>query len=157
MKKTFAVIIALIIIIIASFTAWYLSIKEMNQEITDFNSEFESYADTSIRGVDLTTVINRAIDNNEKYSIEKDEDGAYINDEEYYIEIYVNIVENETEDEESEETESTEEESYAYPMEAFESAGMSDFTSLYGESYFECVDIEYHSNGRISKMIFEIV
>ena len=44
-----------------------------------------------------------------------------------------------------------------YLMEAFELAGMTSFTTLYGGLKFECTKKEYHENGRISKLVFEII
>ena len=142
MKKNIAIIFILIIVVLAVFVTWYLQATNERNTITNYNSEYETlYKDKQITGVDLTTIINKAIDNNEKYSLEKDENSAYIDDGEYYIEIYVKL----TEDGDT------------YLMEAIEQVGLSEFTNLYGSAYFECTNTEYHENGRISKLTFEIV
>lgn len=40
-------------------------------------------------------------------------------------------------------------------MEAFEKVGIRDFTKNFGGVVFYSNKIEYHKNGRISKIIFE--
>lgn len=105
MKKTFIIILILIIVVITAFTTWYIQTSKIKQEITNYNLEYESlYSNGTLNGVNLTTVINKAINNNEKYSIKKDENDVYINDNNNYIEIYVKL----TQDGEN------------YPMEAIE-------------------------------------
>ena len=142
MKKNIIIILILIVVAIAAFTTWYLQASNIKKEVSNYNSEYEKiYQNGKINGVDLTTIINKAVDNNEKYSIGKDENNVYIDDGIYYTEIYVKIVENKD----------------AYPMEAIQEVGLSEFTRLYGSLNFECTKIEYHENGRISKLIFEVI
>lgn len=142
MKKNIGIIIVLVIVVIAVFITWYMQTVNARKDVTEYNSGYESiYKENTINGVDLTTIINRAIDNNEKYSIEKDEKNVYIDDGEYYTEIYVKLIED----------------GEIYPMEAIEQVGISEFTRLYGSLNFECTATEYHENGRISKLTFEIL
>ena len=160
MKKIIIILVCIIIIALTVFFSWYITNKKEIQEIQNFNYFFISYINTRnnsdvnntldnknseiegniIKGVELTTLINKAIDNNEKYKIKKDEKGAYILNNENSLEILIKI---ETDGE-------------YYLMEAFELAGMTEFTRLYGGVEFECVDTEYHENGRISKIKFDI-
>lgn len=142
MKKNIAIILALIIVAIASFAIWYVQASADRKKVTDYNLEYEAlYKDKQINGVDLTTIINKAIDNNEKYSVKKDEKNVYIDDGTYYTEIYVKL----TQDGQN------------YLMEAIQQVGLSEFTRLYGSMNFECTSTEYHENGRISKLTFEII
>lgn len=143
MKKNITIILILIVIAIAAFSTWYIQTSNVQKEVTNYNSEYEKlYQNGQINGVDLTTIINKAIDNNEKNSIGKDENNAYIDDGIYYTEIYVKV---------------TDDERAAYPMEAIQEVGLSEFTRLYGSLNFECTETEYHENGRISKLTFEII
>ena len=41
-------------------------------------------------------------------------------------------------------------------MEAFQEAGMENFTESFGTALFKVEKIEYHKNGRISKIDFTI-
>lgn len=142
MKKNIIIILILIVVAVTAFTTWYLQASNIKKEVSNYNSEYEKiYQNGKINGVDLTTIINKAVDNNEKYSIGKDENNVYIDDGIYYTEIYIKIVENKD----------------AYPMEAIQEVGLSEFTRLYGSLNFECTKTEYHENGRISKLTFEII
>lgn len=142
MKKNIAIILILIIVAISAFTTWYIQTSNAQKEITNYNNQYENlYQNGSLNGVDLTTIINKAIDNNEKNSIEKNEESRYIDDGTYYTEIYVKLVQD----------------GNIYPMEALEKIGLSEFTRLYGSANFKCSKTEYHQNGRISKLDFEII
>ena len=48
--------------------------KEIAEQITKFNMEYESYEKTLLRGTELVTLINKAIENNKKY---EDSDKVY--------------------------------------------------------------------------------
>ena len=66
MKKNIAIILILIIVAITAFLTWYIQTINDKKDVTDYNSEYETiYKDKQINGVDLTTIINKAIDNNE--------------------------------------------------------------------------------------------
>lgn len=41
-------------------------------------------------------------------------------------------------------------------MEAFEKIGMKEFRKNFRNELFKSTKVEYHKNGRISKIIFEI-
>ena len=41
-------------------------------------------------------------------------------------------------------------------MEAFEKVGIKEFTKSFGSAIFKSTKIEYHDNGRISKLEFEV-
>lgn len=139
MKKTVFVILLIFLMIIVCI---YMNYKDMlinENEAKKFNSEYEFYNKESILGTDITTLINKAIDNNEKYKIEKDQNGIYIADEKYSIKIYVYMIINKT----------------TYPMEQLIATGLSDFTRYFGEVEFKCTDVKYHkSTGRIAEMTF---
>ena len=78
--------------------------------------------------------------NNEKYQIPKDDNGIYVLDDEYSIEIYVIMVKDEE----------------PYRMERFSQNDISSFIRLFGEVGFKCVDKTYHDKtGRIATMTFE--
>lgn len=141
MKKIIIIFSSIVIVSLAIFFNWYTNTTKQKEEVQAFNNYFSTYIENEIRGVDLTTVINKAIDNNEHYEIKKSENGAYILDDEYSLEVLIKISKND--------------ENY-YLMEAFEKTGMENFTVLYGAESFKCIKKEFHSNGRISKLVFEI-
>ena len=83
--------------------------------------------------------MNKAIDNNEKCKIKKDESGFYIPDKLFSTKIYITL----------------EKEGTTYPMEKFYQVGINEFTKYFGELNFECTKINYHENGRVSEMFFQ--
>ena len=139
MKKVIIGILLIVIIIVIGFGTWYNKNIQNLKEIKNFNSNFEEYIDKEITGVDLTTVINKAIENNNKQKIEKNSDGTYKNNNKTSIEIIIKP----TKDGKS------------YPMEAFEKVGIREFTNSFGGVIFKSTKVEYHSNGRISKIYYE--
>jgi len=141
MKKIILVIVSIIIIILAIFFNWYYNVSKEKRLIKNYNAEYEIYTNDNITGVDITTLINKAIDNNEKYSVLKNDKNTYIEDENNSMKIYVKVVAD----------------GEFYPMEAYTEAGINKFIKAYGGALFKCTSIEYHSNGKISKMNFEII
>ena len=140
MKKVVIGILLTGLIIIALFFTWYNKNLNELRNIKKFNSEFEGFIDREVTGVDLTTVVNKAIENNNKYEVKKNSDGTYENDGKNSIEIIIKP---------------TKDGKY-FPMEAFEKVGMRDFTKSFGGAIFKSTKIEYHDNGKISKIQFDI-
>lgn len=140
MKKILAVLLILMIIIVIIVVFYYKDIQAKKQEIDNFNRVYLNYNKDNLNGLDITTIINRAISNNEKYAIAKDEEGLYVLDDEYSIEIYVTMIINET----------------TYRMERIEDLGMNSFVAYFGEVSFKCTDVQYHEKtGRVASMTFE--
>lgn len=141
MKKVLILMIAILLIAIGVVGLNYkdYEIKKIDNNL--FNSTYEEYNKTNLNGLDITTIMNKAISNNEKYKIPKDEKNLYILDDEYSIIIYVKMVKDEP----------------AYRMERFSEVGINDFIRYFGEINFKCTELTYHEkNGRIASMTFEI-
>ena len=140
MKKILAVLLILMIIIVIVVVFYYKDIQAKKQEIDNCNRVYLKHNKDNLNGLDITTIINRAISNNEKYAIAKDEEGLYVLDDEYSIEIYVTMIINET----------------TYRMERIEDLGMNSFVAYFGEVSFKCTDVQYHEKtGRVASMTFE--
>lgn len=135
------VIIAIIILILVYYQV--INIQKHKKEILKFNSEFEQYTKSNtIYGTNLVTIINKAIDNNEKNKIPKDEKGYYIEDKEKSIIIELNMI-------------NKDDKTTVYKMEAINNLGIEKFlSSEFNLILFKCTEIKYHENGRISKIIF---
>ena len=97
------------------------------------------YQNKQIYGTELTTVINKAVDNNEKNSVQKDEQGFYIENDTNSINIEVKMLD----------------EDMTLKMETFYNNGMTNFIDNYELIYFECTKIEYNSLGKVKYMLFE--
>ncbi|MBR3614271.1 MAG: hypothetical protein IKL55_03740 [Clostridia bacterium] len=141
MKKSLILILIIFIIAVVFFILNYKECEINQIDLKNFNLTYEKFNKENLNGLDITTVMNQATSNNEKYEIPKDENGLYILDDEYSIEIYVTmIINNET-----------------YRMERFTNGEMnSNFIRLFGEVGFKCTNINYHQKtGRIASMTFE--
>lgn len=140
MKKIFVLICVIFFIITFVIIFNFKNVHKKNEEITKFNANYELYNSQNLNGLDIITVINKAISNNEKYEIPKDKDGLYILDDEYSIEVYVTMIINEK----------------TYRMERINDLGINSFVAYFGEVSFKCTDVEYHEKtGRISSLTFE--
>lgn len=140
MKKTLISIILIIFVLTASTYLFLLNLQNKQRAVRDENQEFEYYLNKTIYGKDLATIIDRAIDKNEKNRIEKDEKNHYIENEENSIRIEVKI----------EETKKT------YAMEEIYKNNIQEFMKHFNLAKFTCTMIEYHNKtGKIKKMVFQ--
>lgn len=139
MKKNFIFMLCIIGIIIAILSVKYLSYKAEYGEIKRRNFEYEKYLNKEILGTELTTIINKAVDNNEKNSVAKDEQGFYVTNDINSVKIQIQILDNET----------------MYDMETLYNGGMERFVQNYNSINFECTKIEYNKSGKVSYMLFK--
>ena len=93
-------------------------------------------------GADELTIMNKAIDNNEENKVQKDNEGNYIENENS-IKVELTLL---STNEDGEEVE------VVYPMETLEKAGLNEFISRFGLTTFECTNIEYNSQNKVSKI-----
>ena len=142
MKKTlFIILIMFFCIMIVLFVA-LRNAQGLERDTQKFNLEFEQYTNKNIYGTELATMINKAVNNNEKYRIEKDENGFYIEDDSYSIKIYIYIKINET----------------TYAMETIYKLGTEQFVQNFNSIKFHRTNVEYHNKtGRIAKIVLEQV
>lgn len=138
--KKFIVFLIIVIVIVCIISYMYLdSIAKRNIAITD-NMQYESYLNKEIFGSTLASVINRAVNDNQKNGVKKDEKGFYKEDNQNSIKIQVKITDNDT----------------TYEMETFYNNGMDNFIKYYNQVKFKCTNIEYHKNtNKIKYMLFE--
>lgn len=141
MKKTLIIIAIIFIVIIAILLGNYSNVEKLQEELTEFNLDYEQYIGEEIYGTDIATIINNAVNNNEQENIEKDEEGYYIQNDANSVEIEIKIIDLE------EET--------IFKMETFYDGGIEQFVQYYGTILFKAEKIEYNSAGRVSYMLFE--
>ena len=142
MKKNIAILFLICFIVIIIIVVNFNNTQKVVREIKKINSQYEFYNKENLSGIDITTVINKAINHNEKYKVEKDENGIYINNKQNSIHIYVTMIIN----------------NKTYPMESINKLGMKDFTNYFGEIKFKCTNISYHEQtGKIATMTFESI
>lgn len=138
MKKIIIFFIIISVIVISVFVT-YTEYKSQYNNIQKNNLEYEYYYNKEIDGADLATLINKATDNNEKYSVSKDEKGKYIENEENSIKIQIYMTDNDTK----------------YDMETIYNGGINKFVENFNIIKFKCTKIEYHKNKKIKYLLFE--
>ena len=116
-----------------------MNYRSEQAQIKKNNLEYEIYLNKQILGTELTTFINKAVDNNEKNNVPKDSQGFYIENEKNSIKVEIKIIDNDT----------------TYKMETLYNGGMVTFVQYYNSIYFECTQIKYNSTGRVSYVLFE--
>lgn len=138
MKK---IIAALLVVILIAVIVIVVNIKNKEQqklELEAYNLPYEEYNKDNLNGLDITSVINRVINHNEKLKIEKDEKGKYIDDGDSSIRVFVTIGEN------------------TYNMERINELGMESFIEYFGPITFRCEEIKYHEEtGKVSEITFK--
>ena len=138
--KKISIFLVIVLTIVAAIAFKYMSYKNEYNAIQKENKEFEEYKDKEVYGLEVGTMINKAVDKNTKNKIEKDNNGNFIQNDKNSIEIEIYITDNET----------------TYKMETIYNAGTEQFVQYYGNIKFKCSKIEYHENtGRIKYMLFE--
>ena len=125
MKKIF-IFLALVVIIVALVGYKFISYKNEQNQIQKENLEFDKYKDQDVNGIDVASLINKAIDRNTKNKVEKDDQGNFIANDNTSIEI-----------------------------EVYYNAGTEQFVQYYANINFKCSKVEYHKNGKIKYMLFE--
>ena len=139
MKKLFILIITLLIIFIILIYAYFNALKFEKNMIKQYNSEYEVYLNKKITGAEITSLVNKIIDNNEKNKIAKDENGFYVENDINSILMQIKIADNDT----------------LYNIETLYGAGMVNFLKYYDSVLFECKQIKYNSLGKVNYIYFE--
>lgn len=138
--KKIVIFLIIILIIVAGVSYIYLNYKANYNEAKKENMLYEGYYNQEVYGADLATVINKAIDNNQKNEIKKDNKAKYIENETNSINIDIKMIDDDN----------------IYNMEKIFNGGISTFTAYYNTIKFKCTKIDYHQKtGKLKYMLFE--
>ncbi len=138
--KKLIIFFAVIIVIISGISLIYFNYKAEYNMAKRSNMEFEKYLNKEVDGMEVATAINKAIDNNQKYEIQKNNKGMYLSDNENSISIEIKMTDNDS----------------IYQMETIYNSGIQNFINYYGNIKFKCVNIKYHSsNNKVKYLLFE--
>lgn len=142
MKKTL-ICLAIIFIVGTVVAVTYISQNNIKlAKIKEINSFYETYLNKEILGVDVTTIINKATNENEKNNIPKDDNGFFIENDTNSIKIELILL--------------GEEQTQTYQMETLQKVGLNGFIKNFNLTNFKCSKIEYHAKTNlVSKIIFE--
>ena len=139
------VVFLLLIIVIVYFLDNY---KKTRLKTNEYNNQFGIYLDKEISASDLTSLINKAIDLNEKNNIQKDDKKLYIEDDENSIKIDIEFLPITNEKDEQ----------LVFPMERLNDKGLNEFREIYeNNAYvnykFKAEKIDYHNKSKKLKYI----
>lgn len=138
--KKLIIFLVIVLIIVATVGYVYLNYKATYNEAQVKNAQYESYDGKEIFGTDLATLINKAVDDNTKNKIEKEDTGLYEDNGKDSVRIDILF----TDDNE------------VHSMEEIYNSGTDTFMQYYNQIKFKCTKIEYHqNNGRVSYLYFE--
>lgn len=137
MKKFIWLFMAIVIIII-SFLYGFFTYKKNNNSILQENAKYEAYLNKEIYGVELASIINKAIDNNIIQKVEKDNKGKYIDNNESSIKIDIKFIDNDT----------------IYDIETIYNGGIDNFVKYYDTIKFKLMDIKYHHETQKVKYLY---
>jgi len=139
MKQNLLIILAILLIIVGIICVSLINLQAEKRKIDKENLEYEKYLNKKILGTELATLISKAVDQNEKNKVEKDEKGYYIDNYENSIKIDLKMT---TIDK-------------TYPMEEIYNNKIASFVQNFNLINFECTNIEYHQKtGKISRLVF---
>ncbi len=142
MKKFFTIMVIIVLIIVAVVAYKYSTYKTNILRVQKLNKEYETYTEGEILGTSLITVINKAIDSNEKNEIKKDDKNMYIENDTTSIKIEIKFLEAEN----------------TFEMERIQKLGSEEFIKNYAVMNFKCTKKEYHQKtNSIKYMLFEQV
>lgn len=141
MKKFLIILLILFLVLtISIYTVYSYRTKIISAQ--KVNKEYEEYYNIQVLGTELISIINRTIDINNKNGISRDDNGYYIDNEENFIEIYIQFVyKNETK---------------VVKMEDIEKTGIEAFVKMYSTASFKCTKIDYHDKtNHVKSLTFE--
>ena len=142
MKKIIIFILSVFLVVICIVSYSVYQKNENTAQIGVDNRTYESYYNKEVLGTDIISIINKAIDSNEKNDIKMGKDGNYIEDEKNSIRIEIKFKELDK----------------VITMERINNVGIEKFWSNYGALSFKCTKIEYHEKThRVKYMYFEEV
>lgn len=138
--KKLAVFFLIIVIIIVGISYMYLNYKANYHEARRENNQFESYYNQEFYGADVATIVNKAYDSNLTNSVQRDDNGNFIENDTTSIKIDLKMLD----------TDET------YNMETIYKGGMDKFVQYYGSIKFKCTKIEYHNKTqKVKYMLIE--
>ena len=140
MKKNFVIILTFFMILLAIVSYYVYNTRRIKTLSENYNKTYENYLNKEISASDLISIINKAIDDNEKNGVPKKENSIYYEENENSIKIEISF---------------SEEHSHV-PMESISQQGIQAFMQAFQTALFKCTKVEYHpKTNRIKYLYFE--
>lgn len=138
--KKIAIFFIAILIIVSVISYIYIDYKITAKNAQNENYQYASYDGKEIYGTDLATLINKAVDDNKKNNIDKDQNGIYKDNDKNSVRIEVKFTDDDK----------------VHNIEEIYNSGIEKFMELYNQIKFKCTKIEYHEKTKkVSYMFFE--
>ncbi len=143
MKKSLIIILIIFAIILAIIGYYVYNTRRIASLSKQINETYEAYGSAEIEATSLISIINKAIDDNEKNGVEKVENGILYEDNgKNSIIITVKFLQSDN----------------IYRMEDIARGTSESFINAYLGANFKCTSIEYHEQtNQIKSMQFEEV
>lgn len=140
-KQTILILIAILVIVLVVAFAVAQNVNA-EKELSRYNEQYNKYIDKEVLGTEVASLINKAMDTNEKNNIDKDEKQYYIQNSTNSIKIYIKL----------------EPEGENFPMERIVNLGMTEFVKNFNLEDFTCTKVNYHKEtGKVSEIYFEVI
>ena len=140
MKKSLIIISIIVLSIISIFAYNFYNYKAMKNASIKNNKVYESFLNEQVLGTDVISLINKAIDSNDKNEVQKDSNGQYIDNGKNSVQIEIKFLELDK----------------TISMEAINGQGYTQFVHNFGTYNFKCTKIEYHNSTKnVKYMYFE--
>lgn len=138
MKKTFLILLTVIVTLILISSYYIYNARLMETSAQKNNKQYEEYCNKQIIGTQLISLINKAIDNNEKNGVLKQLNSIYYeNNNKNSIQITVKFTE----------------EDRIIKMEDIAEKGTENFVKYFSTAIFECTKVEYHKDTQYIKSL----
>ena len=140
MKKYVLIILTIVFVIVAIIGYKVYEYKVTQNDVANNNKTYNNFYEKEVLGTDVATLINKAIDNNKKNSVEKSEDGYYIDNNTNSVNIDIKFKDLDS----------------PISMEKIDKLDSIRFVQNFGGFSFKCTKIEYHKKtGNVKYMYFE--
>ena len=135
-KLTIFIICIIAILAVIGYNYYNYKVKKSN--IDTNNMIYKNSYEKELKGNELATIINKALDSNEKNNIKKDKNGLFIENDENSIKIEIKFKQSD----------------YIFAMETIYQNKVAEFIRLYGQATFKCTKLNYHKKTKLVKYLY---
>lgn len=137
MKKQFIIIIMILLIVVAIVALYFHNVNQLNVLAENHNKTYQQIENQDILGTTLISIINKAIDDNEKNEVPK-ESIYYQDNQENSIKITIQFKELD----------------YTVQMEDIAAQTTESFIRFFATATFRCTKLEYHERTNFVKSLY---
>lgn len=138
MKKYIIIFVCLIVVILSLAAYIFEQYKSKKSEISKNNLYYEDIYNKEITSGDIATIVNNAMDKNDRNGIAKDDNDMYIENDINSIKIDIKFLQSDE----------------IYSIEPIYNNDISRFVRIYNTSKFKCTKIEYHKKTKFVKYLY---